>query len=129
MAHDLILVDGPDDGVTVLTLNRPEKHNALSDALMDEMADRLAGVPADEGTRVLVVTGAGERAFCAGRDMTEGIGSGRREGEPRPSPMGLLLQLEIPTIAAINGFAYGGGALLSLMCDLRVASADATFRF
>jgi enoyl-CoA hydratase/carnithine racemase len=128
MASELILIDRTDDGVATLTLNRPEKHNALSDALLDELSDAVVAIQADPSVNVLIVTGAGDRAFCAGRDMTEGLG-GRRDGPPRPSAMAIINQLEIPTIAAVNGFAYGGGALLSLMCDLRVASSSATFRF
>ena len=128
--NDLVLLERSDDGVAILTLNRPEKHNALSDALMERMAEHLITIQRDEGVRVLVVTGAGERAFCAGRDMTEGVNDGRRERTSgRPGPFSLLLQLEIPTIAAVNGYAFGGGALLALMCDLRVAAQSATIRF
>src|SRR5438045_4078760 len=106
----LVLSEHLEGGVVVLTLNRPEKHNALSDALLDELGDALAAVRDDGGVRVLVVTGAGERAFCAGRDMTEGVSGGRRPATaPRAGPYDLLRQLECPTIAAINGYAFGGG--------------------
>lgn len=128
---DLVHTERHPDGVTVLTLNRPEKHNALSDLLLDQLSDALLAVRDDADARVLVVTGAGERAFCAGRDMTEGVGRARATGDapPRTDAFTLLREMSIPTIAAINGYAFGGGALLALMCDLRVAAPSATFRF
>ncbi|MGD9934429.1 MAG: enoyl-CoA hydratase/isomerase family protein [Dehalococcoidia bacterium] len=128
-AEPVVLLEKTPEGVAILTLNRPDKHNALSNVLMDEMSDHLLSIRDDPEVRVVVVTGAGEKAFCAGRDMNEGVSDGRASRVERPSPMTLLVEMDKPTIAAVNGYAFGGGALLSLMCDLRYAAGSATFRF
>jgi enoyl-CoA hydratase len=123
-----------DDGIGILTLNRPEKLNAVSNELSRELVDVLARVEADDCTRTVIITGAG-RAFSAGGD----VDSMRRyvdSGDWRAirdlllagaRVVSLLHGMTKPTIAAINGPAVGAGAGLALACDLRIASASASF--
>ncbi len=120
------------EGVATLTLHRPEAMNAITQAMKDELAAVLDVVEADAGVRVLVITGAGEKAFCAGADIKERSGS-----EPTPAEFFFRQQathrlfsrierLTKPVVAAINGVAYGGGAEIALCADLRVAADTAT---
>jgi enoyl-CoA hydratase len=118
------------DGVVVVTLNRPEAHNAIDDAMRSRLAEVLAGVAADPRAAVLVLTGAGERAFCAGMDLREfaavqaSVTARRRERRARTHP---LADFPKPTIAAVNGLALGLGLELVLQCDIVIASANASF--
>jgi enoyl-CoA hydratase/carnithine racemase len=118
--------------VTVLTLNRPAVLNALNGALWAAFDEELAWL-ADSDSRVVILTGAGERAFSAGADMREVSASTAEEmrarGEISRRATERLLDLRQPVIAAINGYAYGGGAILTTMCDIRIAAANAKFRF
>jgi enoyl-CoA hydratase/carnithine racemase len=116
-------------GVALLTLHRPQAMNALSVNLCDEVLAALAALRGDRGVRVLILTGAGDRAFCAGADLKE-----RRtmaEAQLRAHNRKIaripleLEQLDCPTIAALNGHALGGGCELALGCDLRVAAETA----
>src|SRR3990172_8624989 len=118
--------------VGTVRLNRPDKHNALNAQLSHELIDALDALEADDGVNVIVLTGAGERAFCAGADMAEAVGG----NGPDPSDVGApaqavarLLRTAKPIIAAVNGYAYGGGAVLAINCDMRIASENAKFRF
>ncbi|MFB3092978.1 MAG: enoyl-CoA hydratase/isomerase family protein, partial [Dehalococcoidia bacterium] len=124
------------DAVATIRLNRPEKHNALNTRLSHELIDALDKLEADDGVNVLVLTGAGEKAFCAGADMAEAIGpdsSGNASDGGAPGPpaeaVARVLRTRKPIIAAVNGYAYGGGAALAINCDIRVASDSARFRF
>ena len=118
-----------DGGVATVTINRPDALNALdldhAEALRVEL-ERLAG---DEETRVVVLTGAGERAFVAGADIKYmqalGVLEARRWGDLGHACGRLLETMPKPTIAAINGYALGGGLELALACDLRVAASTA----
>jgi enoyl-CoA hydratase len=119
--------------VLLLTLNRPERHNALNAALNHALGEAVAAAePA--GARVIVLTGAGGRAFCAGGDMLEmsGVEQGR---DPLPPPAERrngteeLAGTPLPVIAAVNGICYGGAALTAILCDIRIASDNASFRF
>lgn len=122
-------VDGP---VARVTIDRPERHNAMSFQVMRELGEALAAAKADDGVRVVVLTGAGERAFCAGADLG-GIGSNTGPAlmhEARGGPAALfkaLWQLGKPTIARVRGYCLAGGFGLALSCDFVVASDDSTF--
>jgi enoyl-CoA hydratase/carnithine racemase len=117
-----------DDGVGMLTLTRPEKKNALSIALRDQMSDALDDLASDERLRALVVTGAGD-TFCAGFDLDEFADPEIIEELWASSDRWhrTVLQFPLPTVAAVNGGAYGGGFDLAVMCTLRVAGDTARF--
>jgi enoyl-CoA hydratase len=127
----LVLVDRDTPGLAVLTLNRPDAMNALSLALMAELADTIDRLAADPAVRVLILTGAG-RAFCAGLDLKElGAGANRLGGDaaatPRRDPVAALEAFAGPVIGAINGAAVTGGFELALACDMLLASPAARF--
>jgi enoyl-CoA hydratase/carnithine racemase len=124
------LVQRERDGhVALLTLNRPEALNAVNSALADELGDYLEEASADGAVRAIVVTGAG-RAFCAGADLKE-LAAGRTVDPARHPEWGFagLAQhwVSKPLIAAVNGYAMGGGTEIALACDLVVASEAASF--
>jgi enoyl-CoA hydratase len=117
------------DAVAVVTIDRQEALNALNVETLTELRDRLRELADDESARVVVVTGAGERAFVAGADIKYMGGLGADEakdwGALGHEAARLLEEMPKPTIAAINGFALGGGCELALGCDLRYASSNA----
>jgi enoyl-CoA hydratase len=116
-------------GVALVALDRPNALNALSFDLLDELASALEALDADAGCRAVVITGSGTRAFAAGADIHElaaqtaaSLRAGRRfEAWDRLAAIG------VPTIAAVRGYALGGGCELALACDMIVAAEDATF--
>jgi enoyl-CoA hydratase/carnithine racemase len=121
------------DAVSVLTIDRPEARNAIARATMTELADALEEVAGSEA-RVLVVTGGGSRVFVAGGDLKE-LASIRTLDEAAAMARTMrgvldrLASLEIPVVAAINGDAYGGGAEVSVACDIRIAADDVRWAF
>src|ERR1700692_4322381 len=129
------------DRVAVVTLDRPEKLNALDPAHLKALRDTLADLSADPDVNVIVLTGKGDRAFCVGADLAatkeseagvaEGFGFDPEQSGERGLYIRLLdlsgLQLRKPLIAAVNGYCLGGGLELALQCDLIVASEDASF--
>lgn len=118
------------DGVAQLTLNRPEKLNALSFQILGDIAEALEQV-GGSNARALIVTGAGDKAFCAGADIEELQGrrlAAQRDGARLGQTVfQQLADLRIVSIAAINGYAFGGGLELALACTFRVASPNARF--
>jgi 2-(1,2-epoxy-1,2-dihydrophenyl)acetyl-CoA isomerase len=121
------------DGVALVTLNRPDKLNALSFPLMEELDEALGGYEADDGVKAVILTGAGERAFSAGADIHEMAGLSSEELARRSATRGHIswhiASYPKPLIGAINGLAYGGAALLSSSLDLRIGCEKTQFRF
>jgi enoyl-CoA hydratase len=127
-----IRVDAPvegHDGVALVTIDRPEARNALSFALLAELADDLETLDRDGRTRVVVLTGAGDRAFAAGADITELADQTpeRLEKEGHFEAWDRIAAIGLPLIAAVRGYALGGGCELAMTCDLIVAGDDAQF--
>ena len=130
---NLVARENVGDAVALLTLNRPERHNALSKPLLEQLRDLLEEAENDPQVRCIVLTGAGERAFCAGADISEQTGFSPEDAY-RHMRWGQQLfdgieRLAKPVIAAINGFALGGGLELALACDIRTCSASAELGF
>ena len=126
MAEDLVLVERRDDGVALVTLNRPPM-NPLSVALLDALAAAVIGLHADASVRAVVLTGS-DRAFAAGADVKEfelTDAGARQVSLAFRAATGALEALPRPVIAAINGYALGGGLELALACDLRIAGDTA----
>jgi enoyl-CoA hydratase/carnithine racemase len=128
---EVVLMD-IQDGVAVLTLNRPDRLNAWTSEMQVTYFDLLEQCAASEDVRAIVVTGAG-RGFCAGADMqnlqslSSGNGSARSTSEHDPRPVTFPLTIEKPVIAAVNGACAGLGLVFALMCDLRFAAEGAKF--
>lgn len=129
MSEDVVLVsrDGP---VAIVTLNRPQAMNALSQALRRDLAKVFRELEADDDVRAIVLTGAGTRAFTAGLDLKElgqqGLGATNAEG-PDDNPVKAIEQTGKPVIGAINGVAITGGFEVALACDVLIGSENARF--
>ncbi|MGC1889127.1 MAG: enoyl-CoA hydratase/isomerase family protein, partial [Stellaceae bacterium] len=135
MAYEHILIEA-EDGVGIVTLNRPDKLNAMNRQLSSELRDAVKQMDADEAIGCIVITGAGERAFSAGGDIHEQREDDRRYTEEeldahRPPRRGNyeIAASAKPTIGMINGLAYGGAAVLASSLDMRVGCEDTRFRF
>ncbi len=131
MSYETLLVDVK-DGVASLTLNRPEVRNALNATLIRELEQALAMLEADPEARVIVLDGAGDKAFCAGADL-RGVGDRGTTLQARESFGGLarileaMARMKTPVIAKVHGFALAGGCGLAAGCDIVVAADDAVF--
>jgi enoyl-CoA hydratase/carnithine racemase len=128
MAYDTLLLEAG-DGVGIITINRPDVRNAVNGRVVTEMRAALDELREDSTVSVVVFTGVGEKAFVAGADITELRGRTITDG--LAAKMQRLFDeiesLEKPTVAAVNGYAFGGGCELAMACDIRVASQNARF--
>jgi enoyl-CoA hydratase/carnithine racemase len=116
------------DGIARLTINRPEARNALNQAVRDGLFAGLREFIGDDDSQVLILTGAGDKAFCAGADLKEMADTGLRVPPPDWLPyLGRNLHTDKPIIAAVNGVAYAGGFFLAQQCDLVIAADTARF--
>jgi enoyl-CoA hydratase len=116
--------------VAILTVNRPDKLNALNDQVREDMLAALAQIESDDSVGVVVITGAGEKSFIAGADISEFAGRSpfdQRHAMRSPRIFDIMSSFPKPVIAMINGFCLGGGCELALSCDLRIASEKARF--
>ncbi len=116
------------DAVGIITLNRPDAHNAVDVTLADELAEVCDAIAIDDDIKVVIVTGSGQQAFCAGTDpaIVPEITGRKLEGR-LPSVATPVAALHIPVIATINGDALGQGLELALACDIRIAAETARF--
>ncbi|MDJ0818574.1 MAG: enoyl-CoA hydratase-related protein [Desulfobacterales bacterium] len=130
MAYENILYDVK-DGIATITFNRPKALNALNGALLAELGEALDGIAADENIRVLILTGAGEKSFVAGADISELATFDSLKAKAFAAKghaiIGKLQSLPIAVIAAVNGFALGGGTEIAIACDFIYASENAKF--
>jgi enoyl-CoA hydratase/carnithine racemase len=116
------------DGAARVTINRPEAHNALSRAVREGLREAFVAAESDPGVSVVILTGAGDRAFCAGGDLKEMADVGLTVPPPDYVPQpGRTVPMTKPVVAAVNGIAYGGGFLLAQSADLVIAADTAKF--
>jgi enoyl-CoA hydratase len=119
------------DGIRRITINRPEKLNALNVATLGELAQAIEEIESDDSVAAVVITGAGEKAFVAGADISELASLGPVEAKEfalnGQEVFRSIERLGVPVVAAVNGFALGGGCELAMACHLRVATANAVF--
>jgi len=129
MSWNNLLFVCPEDGIAILTVNRPTKLNALNGETIGELEEAFARVEADASIRGLIITGSGEKAFVAGADIQELAVAGAIDAQSLAlRGQRVLRRLEMlkkPSIAAINGFALGGGLELAMACTIRIASGNA----
>jgi len=127
MVEQTVVVD-VDDGIAVVTLNRPERMNAVNDALRSALTEALRSLNQDHAVRAVVLTGAGARAFCAGQDLDEAAAIEWQQIAPWLTAQHAMYQavrdLDKPCVAAINGVAAGAGFQIGLCADWRVAADD-----
>jgi len=131
--YETLLVE-KSNGIATLTLNRPEVLNALSTTLYKELDIAISDFEKDDAVSVIIITGAGDRAFTAGADIHEMTRNAEKDNPPKPDPNRPKYAWHIasctkPTIGAINGLAYGGGAVLASSLDIRVGCEKTKFRF
>lgn len=130
MSHQTILFDVR-DGIAFVTINRPDKLNALNDQVVDDLGDAAETIVRESGIRAVLITGAGPKAFIAGADIGDLAKQSTFDGKARAlRGQAVLRKLETcgkPVVAAVNGFALGGGCELALACHMRIASENAKF--
>lgn len=125
------IITGNENGILTITINRPDKLNALNAQTISELGHAIADAQTDATVRVVILTGAGEKAFVAGADITEFAGLEVKQGaqlaRAGQEVFNMFENSNKPTIAAVNGFALGGGCELAMACHFRVASDNAKF--
>lgn len=130
MAYENIIYD-IQDNLALITFNRPKALNALNGALIDELSDALDAIAGNEEIKVLILTGAGDKSFVAGADISElatfNSLQAKLFSERGQTAIFKIQELSIPVIAAVNGFALGGGSEIALACDFIYASDNAKF--
>ena len=130
MAYENLLVER-DGAVLIVTINRPDKLNALNTQTVTELGQAMDAAQADAEVRAIVLTGAGEKSFVAGADINElavqSPVSGREHARSGQAVFDRIERLGKPVIAAVNGFALGGGCELAMACTLRIAADHAKF--
>ena len=119
----------PQEDVAIIRINRPEALNAMNTDVISELSRAIDIVGVDDGIKVVIITGAGDRSFCAGADISYMVDidpmTAERYASSAQSVLNKIEKLEKPVIAAVNGFALGGGCELAMVCDLRIASSNA----
>lgn len=128
--YETLLIE-KENGIGTLTINRPKSLNALNTQVLEDLHEALIEIDQDKEIDVLIITGAGDRAFIAGADITEMKDKDALEGRSFSNfgnkVFSMLDNLSQPTIAAVNGFALGGGAELAMACDIRIGSEYSKF--
>ena len=125
---EAVLFEARDDGIAIITLNQPDSRNALSREIRAGLFDAWERFERSPELRVAILTGAGDKAFCAGGDLKEMVETGMKVPPRDMFPMPYdTIELSKPTIAAVNGVAFAGGWMIAQACDLCVASTNARF--
>jgi 3-hydroxypropionyl-coenzyme A dehydratase len=119
----------PQEDVAIIRINRPEALNAMNTDVISDLSRAIDIVGVDDGIKVVIITGVGDRSFCAGADISYMVDidpmTAERYASSAQSVLNKIEKLEKPVIAAVNGFALGGGCELAMVCDLRIASSNA----
>lgn len=130
-SYSTITLETDEKGIATVTINRPKKLNALNDNVLNELADLFKVIQVDEDINAIIVKGAGDKAFVAGADIKElrelDDRSGRMASQKGQQIFQLIEDTRKPLIAAVNGYALGGGAELAMACHLRIAGENAVF--
>lgn len=130
-SYNTITLKTDEQGIVTVTINRPKKLNALNDEVLNELADAFKTIQIDEAIKAVIATGTGDKAFVAGADIKElrelDNRSGRMASQKGQQIFQLIEDTRKPVVAAVNGYALGGGAELAMACHLRIAGENAVF--
>src|SRR6056297_1285048 len=128
---ETLLLETDENGIAVLTINRPDKLNALNNTVLEELEEAVKSIEKDDDIGAVILTGAGEKAFVAGADIKELNTLSKKQGE-KQSARGQKVFFAVencskPVIAVVNGYALGGGSELAMACHIRIAEENAVF--